>query len=158
VNVTISVIDVVEVREGQGAVCERVLRDLPEWFGIDQAVRQYVADVAGMTFLVARDAGDVLGFVALRRHNDATLEVHVMGVLRAHHRRGVGRALIEAAVARARADGARLLSVKTLAATRECAEYERTRRFYEALGFLPVEVFPTLWGPANPCLLMVRPL
>jgi ribosomal protein S18 acetylase RimI-like enzyme len=33
-----------------------------------------------------------------------------------------------------------------------------TRRFYEAIGFEPIEEFPTMWGNDNPCLLLVKPL
>jgi len=36
--------------------------------------------------------------------------------------------------------------------------YAATRRFYEAIAFEPIEVFPALWGPDNPCLLMLKGL
>lgn len=36
--------------------------------------------------------------------------------------------------------------------------YERTRRFYLAAGFTPLEEFPDLWDERNPCLLMVKSL
>lgn len=53
---------------------------------------------------------------------------------------------------------ARLLLVKTLAATHPSPEYAGTRAFYRAVGFMPLTVLPKLWDPANPCLLMVRSL
>ena len=34
----------------------------------------------------------------------------------------------------------------------------QTRRFYEALRYDPVEVFPTLWGDELPVLLLVKVL
>lgn len=52
-----------------------------------------------------------------------------------------------------RTDG---LTVKTLAPSHPDPHYAATRSFYEAMNFLPIELFPTLWGPANPCLLMAR--
>ena len=52
----------------------------------------------------------------------------------------------------------RFLSVKTLASEHPDLNYAMTRRFYEAAGFIPLEVFPTLWEEGNPCLLMIRPL
>ena len=140
------------------AVCERILRSLPGWFGIEASILQYARDVATMPVLAACTGPEVVGFVALHRRTPATTEIHVMGVLPAHHRRGLGRRLLDAAARHARDSGCRLLSVKTLAASRPCAEYDRTRAFYLAQGFLPVEEFPTLWGEANPCLLLVRPL
>jgi len=38
-----------------------------------------------------------------------------------------------------RADGTRMLSVETLGPSRPDENYERTRSFYEACGFVPVE-------------------
>lgn len=147
-----------EVLTGKGSLCERILRGLPEWFGIEAALQQYVRDSEGMAcFAAFADQGPV-GFIALHQHNEATMEIHVMGVERRFHRNGIGKRLVDAAAGHARARGCRLLSVKTLSASRACAEYERTRSFYSGIGFLPVEEFKTLWGEANPCLLMVRPL
>ena len=36
--------------------------------------------------------------------------------------------------------------------------FDRTRLFYEAMGFRALEVFPTLWDEWNPCLVMVMKL
>jgi hypothetical protein len=47
--------------------------------------------------------------------------------------------------------------VKTLGASRESEHYARTRRFYEARGFVPLEEFPNLW-PGNPALQLVKRL
>jgi len=37
-------------------------------------------------------------------------------------------------------------------------EYARTRAFYRALGFLPLEERTDIWGPENPCLISVKAL
>ena len=37
-------------------------------------------------------------------------------------------------------------------------EYDRTNRFYLALGFREFEVFPTLWDEGNPCQVYVMSL
>jgi GNAT superfamily N-acetyltransferase len=150
--------NVVEIHEGKGALCERMLRGLPEWFGIESSIRDYAAAAETMPMFAIRSGDGVAGFLSLHRQTPATAEIHVMAVDRRLHRRGVGRALVEAAAESARRDGCRLISVKTLSPSRASDEYEKTRRFYEAMGFLPVEELKTLWGEANPCLLMVRPL
>ncbi len=49
------------------------------------------------------------------------------------------------------------LSVKTLGPSRPDAHYAGTRKFYEAMGFLPIEE-TSLWGESNPCLIMVKHL
>jgi predicted N-acetyltransferase YhbS len=82
-----------------------------------------------------------------------------MAVRREHHRKGVGRALVQDAEQEARRQGVEFLQVKTLGTSRPSPEYEATRQFYEAVGYRPLEEFPAdeLW-PGNPCLLMVKHL
>jgi ribosomal protein S18 acetylase RimI-like enzyme len=82
----------------------------------------------------------------------------VLGVKRRFHRRGVGRALIECAGDFAMRSGLFFLAVKKLAAENPDPHNAATRRFYEAVGFVPIEVFPALWDARNPCLLMIKPL
>ena len=55
-------------------------------------------------------------------------------------------------------DGVEFLQVKTIAPSRVDKNYERTRHFYESLGFRPLEEFKTLWGEGLPCLQMVKKL
>lgn len=57
-----------------------------------------------------------------------------------------------------RAAGVGFLQVKTLSPTHPDPFYARTRQFYQSMGFQPLEEFPTLWGEANPCLLMIKHL
>ena len=97
-----------------------------------------------------------VAFVSLKKHTPHAAELYVLGVKRRYHGQGLGRALFDAALAFAGQEGLRVLTVKTLAASHPDPYYAATRNFYEALGFLSVEVFPTLWGLSNPCLLMVR--
>jgi GNAT superfamily N-acetyltransferase len=150
--------DIFEVEDGRGAICRTILEALPDWFGIPEALDNYVEDAKTMTVLACRRDGEIAGMAALNRTSAAAVDIHVIGVLPAYHGQGIGTALIEAAGARAVAQGARLLCVKTLGAGHPDPFYGRTRRFYESAGFLPVEEFTTLWGPDLPCLLMVKPL
>jgi GNAT superfamily N-acetyltransferase len=103
-------------------------------------------------------AGDVVGFVSVKPHTAVAPEVHVMGIKGAWHRRGIGRNLIEAAAQLVASRRAQFLTVKTLSPSNDDPNYAATRLFYEAVGFLPIEEFPTLWGADNPCLFMLRPL
>jgi len=145
------------VRGDEVAACERILRALPEWFGIEEALRRYVADVPRLETLVAAEAGEVIGFLSIKRHNPSSAEIHVIGVHPDHHGRGIGRALMDAAEAALRADGTEFLQVKTLGPSRPNEPYERTRGFYRHLGFRPLEE-NDLWGEGNPCLILVKHL
>lgn len=147
-----------EITEDKAIICEEILRSLPEWFGIEDSLRKYVEDARSRPMLVSEESGAVAGFLTLTMHNEFTAEIHVMGVRKKHHRKGVGRGLVEYAVSYLSKRNYEFLTVKTLSPSRECPEYERTRQFYLALGFRPLEEFKTLWGKENPCLFLARHL
>jgi GNAT superfamily N-acetyltransferase len=113
-------------------VCEHVLRDLPEWFGIEEATSAYIREVADLsTLAIADDA-----FLSLKLHNAKAAEVYVMGVRRARHGQGLGTALLDAAEAHLGARGVEYLQVKTLGPSDPDPGYAGTRAFYEARGFV----------------------
>ena len=138
------------------AECEAILRSLPEWFGMEPAIQQYVRDVQVLPTFVARECGRVIGFLTIKRHSPASAEVSVMAVARERRGRGVGRRLLVGAEAWLAEQGVRFLQVKTLGPSRPDEHYAQTHRFYEAVGFVPLEEFPLLWDKDNPCLLMVK--
>jgi ribosomal protein S18 acetylase RimI-like enzyme len=100
----------------------------------------------------------VIGFVSLKQHNPSSAEVYVMGVKPEMHRQGVGRALIDQAQAWLKRQGIDYLQVKTLGPSHPDESYARTRAFYGAMGFKPLEEFKQLWNEQNPCLIMVKRL
>jgi GNAT superfamily N-acetyltransferase len=134
-----------------------VLRQLPQWFGIESALLEYARQAELLSNFMATVDGALVGFLTMREHNPATLEISCIAVAPALHGQGVGSRLCEAAETWWSARGGKLMQVKTLGATHPSANYARTRRFYEARGFLPVEEFADLW-PGIPCLLLVKPL
>lgn len=143
----------VELPAERSRLCEHVLRDLPEWFGIEEATAAYIRDVAELpTFGVGGDA-----LLSLKLHTPRAAEVYVMGVRRARHGQGLGTALLRAAEEYLTARGFEYLQVKTLGPSDPDVGYARTRAFYEARGFVPLEEIDGLWEH-NPCLLMVKRL
>jgi coenzyme F420-0:L-glutamate ligase/coenzyme F420-1:gamma-L-glutamate ligase len=135
-------------------LCESILRELPDWFGIESANEAYVRDVAELpTFAVGEDA-----FLALKQHTPRAAEIYVMGVRPAAQRQGLGRALVAAAERWCRDSGVEYLQVKTLGPSHPDPGYEATRSFYVACGFVPLEELHELWDPSNPCLLLVKRL
>ena len=140
------------------AQCEEVLRSLPQWFGIEKALLMYADDSARLPTFAVVDGARVLGFVSLLQHFPHAWEVHCMAMRAEARNQGHGRALM-ARVERWLADqGVTLLQVKTVAATSSSPAYAQTREFYARLGFAPLEVFPLLWAPQNPCLQLVKSL
>ncbi len=145
------------LRAGEHDACERILRALPDWFGIESAIVEYVADLQAMETWVAEVAGTPSGFLCLKAHSAFAAEIHVMAVSEEWHGLGHGRRLVEHAEAALRTRAVEFLQVKTLAASHASVHYAGTRAFYERLGFLPLEE-NRLWGDANPCLVMVKHL
>lgn len=144
--------------------CERILRSLPEWFGLEDSLLKYVTEVERLPTFVCRSptaegsVSTVTGFLTLREHFPEAWEVHCLAVHADHRRRGVGRALQRHVEAWLVARGVRFLQVKTIAATVDDPNYAETRKFYVGVGYTPLEVFPTLWHPRNPALQLVKSL
>lgn len=138
--------------------CEAVLRTLPGWFGIERALLMYVDDSTKLPTFALEDGSRLAGFITLRQHFPRAWEVHCMAVAGDRRRAGLGSALLAHAEAWLRERGAEWLQVKTVAATSPSPEYAETRKFYEARGFAPVEIFPELWDPWNPALQYIKPL
>ena len=136
----------------------RVLEQVPDWFGIPESNAEYVAKASTLTNVIARRGGEVVGVCLLLDHNPQSVEIDLLAVPQSMHRQGIGRALLAHVEREARAGGVRLLHLKTLGPSSDHEPYARTRAFYEALGFLPLEERADIWDPSNPALFMVKPL
>jgi ribosomal protein S18 acetylase RimI-like enzyme len=143
---------------GQAAVCVPILRDLPDWFGIESAILNYERGIENLPTFLARSDRQVLGFLSLKQHNPFSAEIYVMGIRPEAQRRGIGRALVEAAEAHARGQGIEYMQVKTLGPSNPDPGYARTRAFYEALGFRPLEEFKQIWDENSPCQFFIKRL
>ena len=138
--------------------CQAILRTLPMWFGLEHALVEYVADTSKYpTFAVEQDGG-LVAFLTLREHFASAWEVHCMAVAAPMRRRGLGSQLLAHSEAWLKNKEVEFLQVKTVAPTSSSNAYAETRRFYEAKGFKPLEVFPELWDPWNPALQCIKHL
>jgi ribosomal protein S18 acetylase RimI-like enzyme len=95
----------------------------------------FSGDLAPADVLVAEAGGSVTGYVALGHATPLESNRHVvymrgLAVAAEHQRRGVGRALVEAAVAAARERGARRLTLRVLGPN------TAARALYESCGFV----------------------
>jgi len=147
------VIEIAEAAE-RSRIAEAVLRDLPEWFGIEESTRRYIEDAATLPTLAVEPD---LGFLCIKQHTPRAAEIYVMGVRRAQHRMGIGRALVAAAESWCRVRRIPYLHVKTLGPSRpDPGGYDATRAFYEAVGFVALEELHGLWDEENPTLVLVK--
>ncbi|MGB1286357.1 MAG: GNAT family N-acetyltransferase [Aggregatilineales bacterium] len=143
---------------GQSIICKPVLQALPAWFGIDDANQHYLDHIEkNLTFIVTFDKQTV-GFLSLSQPFPHSAEIYVMGIHPDFHRRGAGKALLNAAENYLKSQGVRFLQVKTLSDKHPSPEYAQTRKFYIGTGFVALEEFPELWGVHNPCLQLIKVL
>jgi ribosomal protein S18 acetylase RimI-like enzyme len=140
----------------QSSACIPILRLLPDWFGIEEAILDYEREIEHLPTFLAKADGSVLGFLSLKQHTPYSAEILVMAVHPDVQRGGIGRALVDAAEAHARGLGVEYMQVKTLGPSRPNEGYARTRAFYEVMGFRPLEEFKQIWDENNPCLVMVK--
>ena len=70
-----SIIRIIEIdnNELKQKICEEVLKDLPEWFGIDEATAYYIKEVAKYPFIAVYTDNKAIGFYSLREENKDTL-------------------------------------------------------------------------------------
>lgn len=145
------------MERGEQVACEAIFRALPEWFGIEESIVDYVHALETLETWVAEEDAAVVGFLVIRQHSRWAAEIEVMAVAPARHGRGFGRRLVESAERALRARSVEFLQVKTLSPARPDIAYDRTRGFYERMGFRPLEE-TNAWGDGNPCLVMVKHL
>ncbi|MEZ5925126.1 MAG: GNAT family N-acetyltransferase [Hyphomicrobiaceae bacterium] len=135
-----------------------VLESLPDWFGRPEAITAYTREAGCLSVVTARRTGDVLGFLTMKPRTPAACEIAVMAVRPEWRRHGIGRALCQRAFQHMRAGGFSLAFVQTVGPSYDDAPYAETRRFYAAVGFLPLIELADHFGCGVPGLLMVRGL
>lgn len=148
--------EITETAEKQG-IARLILEALPDWFEIPETREGYIKESAEYPFFAAFDGERPIGFLCLKETGKDTAELHVMGVLKEYHRKGVGKRLFEKAREAAIRQGYSFLQVKTVQMGKY-EDYDNTNRFYLSLGFREFEVFPMLWDEWNPCQVYVMSL
>lgn len=146
----------IEDAHEKARIVQEVLLDLPDWFGLPESTRNYIREAQALPLWAAYQADLLLGFVTLAETSPDTGEIHCMGVKRAFHRQGIGRALIRELEEFAKSKY-RFLQVKTVDEG-HYETYDQTIAFYRSLGFYKLQIFPNLWDEWNPCLVMVKTL
>lgn len=111
-------------------ICQHILRSLPEWFGIEKAILDYMKSVAEMKMWTLYADDVAIGFIAVRQHNSSSAEIHVMGLLKEYHNLGYGKKLVQKAENYLSENNFKFLTVKTLSDSHPDHYYKLTRKFY----------------------------
>jgi N-acetylglutamate synthase-like GNAT family acetyltransferase len=134
-------------------IAKNILSDLPEWFGIPEALDEYVEHAQNHQMIVAEMNSEIVGFLSFYKLDEQSVEIDSMGVLKTFHRRGVGTKLIELLENFCKENHVEMIEVKTLDESHPDKNYAKTRKFYAKCGFEKVRVTDE-WGEENPCLVL----
>lgn len=124
-------------------ITRMILESLSDWFGIKESRENYIKDSGDCDFIAAYDGEKPVGFICLMPTGKDTVELHVLGVLKQYHRKGIGKRLFEQAKKLAILKGYSFIQVKTVKMGKY-KEYDDTNRFYLSLGFKEFEVIEGL--------------
>ena len=58
-----------------GLYAEKILRALPNWFGIEKSTLQYIKDANTMPTMLVADGSNIIGFLTIKRHFSETAEI-----------------------------------------------------------------------------------
>lgn len=144
----------IEDKNEKERIARTILADLPEWFGLPESTEEYIKNSKDFPFWAEFEQEKAIGFISLKETSKHTAELYVMGVLKEAHRKGIGTRLFQTFYNYSKEHGYSFLQVKTVQEG-HYKEYDRTRLFYEKLGFKALECFKTLWDEWNPCLILV---
>jgi GNAT superfamily N-acetyltransferase len=144
-------------RRNDAVAVERILRSLPDWFGIEESLLEYVADAAHAESYLAVHGGEVVGVALVHERFPQSAELTLIAVHADSRGAGHGAALVEAVADSLVERGFGLLEVHTVGPSYEHEGYAATRAFYERTGFIPMHEFDGIdWN--GPTLVLVRPL
>jgi len=151
-------IEKINDNEEKSNIADYILRELPDWFGIEESIVEYVDEVKKYDFHAACCTNKPIGFISIKSNNAYTSEIYVMGILEQFHKQGIGAKLVEKVQKELTKNNVKFLMVKTLGSSHPDKHYSYTRKFYSKVGFYPLEEIKEIWGERNPCLIMVKAL
>lgn len=122
-------------------IARRLFSEYADWLGIDLSFQSFDEELASLPapyirpmglILLAQHQNVVAGCIGLRPIDKEIGEVKRLYVVQAHRGHGIGRCLIEAAIAESKKIGYACLRLDTLPAMKTA------QHLYEGLGFKPI--------------------
>ena len=68
--------------------CERVLRTLPRWFGVEESLLEYAKNTERLPTFVVKDGTTVVGFLSLEEHFPESWELNCIAIDSAYRGQG----------------------------------------------------------------------
>ena len=149
---------IIEIKDADSkeSYTKSILERLPEWFGIPEAIEEYVNTVSSCSFWAAFDKEVCIGFISGIIHYGRTGEIYVCGVIPEYQNRGIGKTLVKEVDMYFKENGCKYIIVKTLSDIVVNKAYKKTREFYKRVGFEELVTLREMWSEENPCLIMIK--
>jgi ribosomal protein S18 acetylase RimI-like enzyme len=133
-----------------------VLRKLPEWFGNEDGLQDYVNTVYKNPFWAVFNNNVCIGFFSGKIHYKRTGDIYVCGIDPDYHGNGIGTILYKTVEKYFIENNCEYIIVKTLSEINSDENYAKTRRFYKKMGFNELVTLTEMWDENNPCLIMIK--
>jgi len=133
-----------------------ILTKLPEWFGDEKGLLDYVNTVNKYSFWAAFEEENCIGFFSVKIHHNRTGDIYVCAVDPKYHGKGVGTLLYNEIEKHCKMNNCEYIIVKTVDEKDTEKHYGKTVKFYKSIGFKELITIPELWGEENPCLIMIK--
>ena len=136
---------------------DNILRKLPEWFGVEESILEYINNVSKYPFFAAFDNnGKCIGFFSGKIHYNRTGEIYVCGIDPQYHRKGIGESLYKELEKYFIKNNCEYVIIKTLSDIILDKYYLKTKEFYIKMGFKELITLTEMWDENNPCLIMIK--
>jgi ribosomal protein S18 acetylase RimI-like enzyme len=136
---------------------DNILRKLPEWFGMEEGLREYVNTVNKYPYWAAFDEeNNCIGFFSGRIYYNRTGDIYVCGVDPRYHGKGIGTLLYKEMEKYFIKNNCEYVIVKTISEIDDDKNYAKTRKFYKKMGFEELITLTEMWDENNPCLIMIK--
>ena len=133
-----------------------ILRKLPEWFGIEESLLEYVSTVKKYPFWAAFNEENCIGFFSGKIHHNRTGDIYLCGVDPKYHGNGIGTLLFKEMENYFIKSNCKYIIVKTVDEMDIEKHYGKTVKFYKSIGFEKLITLPEMWDENNPCLIMIK--
>lgn len=133
-----------------------IAKSLPDYF-TQQGLDEIQSQMPTHSVWGAYDGDKLVGCVSYKKLNDFSLDMTWLFVAPDFHSKNIGTQLVLQSLEEEGKD-CKVCQIKTLAETVEDEGYARTRKFYQKVGFVPIQIVDPYpgWGPENPCQIMVK--
>ena len=133
-----------------------ILRKLPEWFGNEKGLLEYINTVKNKPFFAAFDNENCVGFFFGKIHYNRTGDLYVLGIDPNYHGKGIGTLLYKEMEKYFTDKKCEYIILKTLSEVVEYKPYLKTKEFYKKMGFKELITLTEMWDKENPCLIMIK--